>query len=199
MLFGTAIFATRFVHYFLAITDPLEAPILVVEGWLPDYALDEAMQIFCNGEYELLITTGGPLDHGHYLSQYKTHAALAAAILLKLGIEEGSMQPVPAPTVRRNRTFASAQSVARWLQEFHPDRRRINVVALGVHARRTSMMYQQALPKHFAVGIIALEDLDYDPKRWWRTSAGIRSVITESAAYLHAIFLFDPELETDTK
>jgi hypothetical protein len=45
------------------------------------------------------------------------------------------------------------------------------------------MMYQQALPKNFGVGIIALEDLDYDPKRWWRTSAGIRSVITESAAY----------------
>lgn len=147
----------------------------------------------------LTIPDGGPLDHGHHLSQYKTPAVLAAAILLKLWIEDGLTQPVPAPKVRRNRTFASAQSVARWLQENHPDRRRINVVSLGVHARRTYMMYQQALPKHFGLGIIALEDLDYDPKRWWRTSAGIRSVITESAAYLPAIFSFDPELETDTK
>ena len=34
------------VHPFLAVNEPVQGEILVVEGWLPDYALEGAMQWF---------------------------------------------------------------------------------------------------------------------------------------------------------
>ena len=35
-------------------------------------------------------------------------------------------------------------------------------------------------------GIIAVEDQDYDSKRWWESSDGVRTVIGEMIAYVYA-------------
>ena len=48
-----------FVHPFLAPTKPVGGDILVVEGWLPDYALEKAKERFQQGSYQLLVTTEG--------------------------------------------------------------------------------------------------------------------------------------------
>lgn len=50
------------LHPFLSPTKRAKgANALVVEGWLPDYALYEAVKEFKTGNYRQLITTGGPL------------------------------------------------------------------------------------------------------------------------------------------
>jgi len=36
-------------------------------------------------------------------------------------------------------------------------------------------------------------DPDYDPKRWWRYSEGVREVLGESIAWFYAAFFFHPE------
>ncbi|MBT5986592.1 MAG: YdcF family protein, partial [Nitrospina sp.] len=61
-----------FVHPFLAPTKPVGGDILVVEGWLPDYALEKAKERFQQGGYQLLVTTGGKIGNGLHLSEYKT-------------------------------------------------------------------------------------------------------------------------------
>ena len=40
------------------------------------------------------------------------------------------------------------------------------------------------------VGIIAVEPQDYDPRRWWASSAGFRAVTDEAIAYLYARLIF---------
>ncbi len=85
------------VHPFLAVTDPVKGDILVVEGWLPDYALEKVIDEFRSNKYRMLVTTGGPLPKGFYLSEYKTCPAMAAATLKRLGFDEELIAVVPAP------------------------------------------------------------------------------------------------------
>ena len=70
-----------FIHPFLAPTKPVGGDILIVEGWLPDYALEKAKERFQQGSYQLLVTTGTKIGAGYHLSEYKTWAELAASTL----------------------------------------------------------------------------------------------------------------------
>jgi len=78
----------------LSLNKPIEANVLVVEGWLPDYAVVLTMQEFKKGNYSKIITTGGPLEQGEYLSEYKTYAQLSAATYRKLGLDSNAIVAV---------------------------------------------------------------------------------------------------------
>ena len=67
-----------FVHPFLAPTKPVGGGILVVLGWLPDYALKKVKDQFEKGRYKLLITIGRKYGVGHPLAHYKSGAEGAA-------------------------------------------------------------------------------------------------------------------------
>ena len=181
------------VHPFLAVNDPVEGEILVVEGWLPDYAMEGAIQQFRSRDYRLLVTTGGPLCKGHYLMEYKTSAELSAAVLKQMGLDENQVKALPTPVVSMNRTYASALALKEWLDNSRPAIKAVDVFSQGPHARRTRLLFEKALGDEIRVGIIAAPDEDYDPRRWWMTSDGFRTVIDETIAYLYARFLFYPQ------
>ena len=69
----------------------------------------------------------------------------------------------------------------------------INVVTEDVHARRTRLLFQEALGPDVKVGIIAVPSPEYEARHWWRYSEGVREVIGESIAYVYARFLFWPK------
>src|SRR5262245_60512443 len=71
---------------FLAPTRPHYKGILVVEGWLPDYALGQAKKIFETNQYRLVLVTGGPIDHGIHISQAGDFARLGVGTLQHLGM-----------------------------------------------------------------------------------------------------------------
>ncbi|MBW4640730.1 MAG: hypothetical protein KME05_21390 [Gloeocapsa sp. UFS-A4-WI-NPMV-4B04] len=60
-------FIITHIQPFLAISSPIKADILVVEGWLPDYALKPVLTEFKKGSYKRIVTTGIPLPTGYYL------------------------------------------------------------------------------------------------------------------------------------
>src|SRR5256885_15730962 len=70
--------ALRTIHPFLAVTHPVSGGVLVIEGWSPDYALKAALQELTSNHYDKLFVTGGPLEWGAPLSEYKTYAELGA-------------------------------------------------------------------------------------------------------------------------
>ena len=51
-------FTLNFLQSFLAAKHPIEAKLLVVEGWLPPEALETAQQTFDQNHYQWLITVG---------------------------------------------------------------------------------------------------------------------------------------------
>jgi len=181
------------VHPFLAVTQRVNARVLVVEGWVPEYAIRAAANEFTSGGDERIYTTGGPVEgSGGYTNDYNTAASLGASRLRKAGIPEASIQMVPSRVMSRDRTYSSAVALRNWLREHRVPVANINVMTVDVHARRTRLLFNEAFGGKVTVGIIAVPSPDYDPKRWWRYSEGVREVIGESIAYLYAKFLFVP-------
>ncbi len=174
------------VEPFLSPTERLPAEVLVVEGWMPDYALAKAAAEFRAGHYRYIITDGGPLREGWYQSTDKTYAELAAHALCQLGLKPEQVIPAPYAWAQRERTLTAAEAVERWLATNDPGVRAINVFTLGAHARRSRLVFQRVMGRRVRVGVIALPDRDYDPARWWAFSEGIREVLSEGIGYLHA-------------
>lgn len=178
------------VPSFLAVNQPINAEVLVIEGWLPDYAIKEALTRFRRGSYRQIVTTGMPIERGCYLSEYKNYAELAAATLKTLGLESDKIVPVPTPEVRKDRTYASAIAFKQWLAKTNIPIKSIDLLTLDLHARRSWLLYRQALAStNTKIGIIATPPNDYDPKYWWRYSAGVRQAINELVAYIYARFI----------
>ena len=174
------------IYQFLSPNHPVSAEILIVEGWGPDYVMEAALSEFNKGDYRYILTTGGPLTTGHYLVRYKSIARLAAATFREMGVAEEKIIILPAPFVYKNRTFVAAKEVKEWLLK-HPDLTRANLLTMGPHGRRSYLVFKKALPENTELGIIAIDPKDYEPKRWWKTSAGARAVIYETIAYLYLL------------
>jgi hypothetical protein len=183
----------RTIHPFLAVTHRVPARILVVEGWVDQFGITGAVVEFKRGHYTMVCTTGGPLEgRGASSSVYDTSAYQTAVSLEKSGIPAGYVQIVPAHFVGRDRTYTSAVVLGNWLREYKLQGAGINILTEDVHARRTWLLFREALGAGVKVGIIAVPNPDYDASHWWRYSEGVRQVINESIAYIYARFLFHP-------
>jgi uncharacterized SAM-binding protein YcdF (DUF218 family) len=174
------------VYPFFAVVQPIAADVLVVEGWELDGNLERAAAEFRSRPYRYLLTTGARLDQGSYLSEYQTFAELAAATLIKIGIEPDRIIAVPSPQVRRNRTYASAVALQEWLDQNPGKVHQINLISSGAHARRSWMLFKKALGQRIKIGIIATPDYSYSNERWWTSSEGAKTVIFEAIAYVYA-------------
>jgi uncharacterized SAM-binding protein YcdF (DUF218 family) len=175
------------IHEFLAMNSPLQqADVLVVEGWIPDYAIKQAATEYQEKPYSQIITTGVPLEKGSYLLEYKNHAELAAFTLKKIGLEPEKIVAVSSQEVKKDRTYASAIALRQWLEKSNSPIATINLFTHDTHARRSWLIFQKALAPKIKVGIISSTPQNYDPNKWWIYSAGVRSIINEIVAYVYA-------------
>ena len=174
------------IYGFLAYHQPIKAEVLVVEGWAQDYAFTTAVHEFKDGNYAYVLTVGGPLQKGSQLSPYKTMAEFCADILKKNGIPEDKIIALPHPAVKMNRTFASAIEVNEWFSK-NNKLLSLNLISVGAHSRRSYVLFRKALPKTINIGVISIRDKRYDPNKWWDSSFGIRTILTEGIAYIHSL------------
>jgi uncharacterized SAM-binding protein YcdF (DUF218 family) len=183
------------IHPFLAVTETVPARVLVVEGWGSDDILQRAVSEFNTGAYDRIHVTGVPLDRGEPLSEYKSWAEHGAERLRRYGLAANVVVATPAPAVRQDRTFASAVALRRWFETNGGAPDSVNVITGGAHARRTRLLFQQALGDAVQVGIIAHPNPNYDPALWWRSSTGVRAVVDETVAWCYARLFFEPPAE----
>ncbi len=183
------------VHPFLAAKGRVDTSILVVEGWVHDFAIRAGAQEFNRGGYSRVFTTGGPVTgSGGYTTDANTTANVGADLMRKAGVSAEFVQMVPAKMMGRDRTYSSAVALRDWFREHHMEVRSLNVVTEGVHARRTRLLFQKAFGAGVPVGIIAVPNPDYDAKRWWYYSDGVREVVGEVVAYVYARLFFHPSI-----
>jgi hypothetical protein len=191
LLTGLALVAGWRSHRFLALTRPVPSDVLIIEGWIPDYALDEAVEHYRGAGYAKLLTCGGITKDGWHSVPKYTAAEWAESRLRRRGITN-NLFAVPCRVERADRTYHSALAVKGWFATNGPPPQAVNIITLGPHARRTRLLFQKALGDQVQIGIIALESRDYDPGHWWRSSDGVRQVVGEMLAYLYARFFFFP-------
>jgi len=181
------------VQPFLAVTDRVDSNYLVMEGWVHQFAARGAADEFKAGGYQRVFITGVPVaGSGEYDTDSNTEAWVGAGLLRRAGIPEGFLQRVPRRQVDRDRTYGSALALKAWFHEHNLVVQGINVVTEDAHARRTRLLFQEALGPDVKVGIIAVPNPDYETKYWWRYSEGVREILGESVAYLYARLIFHP-------
>ena len=192
-LFLVGALVLKGVYPFLATTHRVNADILVVEGWINEHAIEAAVKEFQSNHYQRVFTTGGPVvGTGGYINDFYTSASVGADLLKKNGLTNGSVQMVPSRVMDRDRTYGSAVALRNWFRDHNMAVSGIDVVTEDVHARRTRFLFEKALGKNVVVGIIAVPNPDYDWRRWWWYSQGVKNVVSEFAAYLYARLLFFP-------
>jgi len=186
--FGLTLILALGIVPFLASSHPIGGEFLVVEGWVPPYALLEAATQFRKGAYKKIIVAETLLEDWEAAGEPRP--GTGEKILVNSGIPQERVVTAVAEAAPVDRTYHSALAVKDWLRACGVRRTSIDLVTVGPHARRSKMLFERALGDHVAVGVIAVDDRHYDPSHWWRSSAGASSVIREFVAYFHARLLF---------
>jgi hypothetical protein len=189
-------FLLKNTYPFLAPTERLDSKILVVEGWLNDDSLKQAFDEFRLHNYDHIYVTGGPLDSGSFLSNFKTHANLGASSLTKLGIPGKNITAVPGPRSIKDRTYTSALALKKYFEENIVNVNSFNLFSEGSHSKRSQLLFNLAFENKVKIGIIPAKPYSYDPQSWWSSSAGFRSIFNELIAYPYALFFKYSKLGT---
>ena len=181
------------IYPFLAVSSPTSSGFLIVDAWLPTYGLRQAAAVFKRARYEKLITSGCTSEETEDPQFPSEDVRWAATKLEKIGIPARLVQPVPCGETRRDRTYNSALAVKKWCDNNGLTVRSIDIVTKAAHARRSRLLYQEAFGSEVKVGVIGIQDRDYDPAHWWRYTVGVREVTWQGFAYIYAKLFFYPE------
>ena len=197
LVLAAVVFLTR-IHPFLTPTHRVESNILVVEGWVHSHVIQAAVKEFTTGNYQLVFSTGGPSNgSGKYTWDADTSASVGAGQLRAAGVPPESLQMVASHVIGRDRTYYSAVALRDWFREHNTDVKSLNIISESTHARRTWLLFQEAFGDKVKVGVIAIQNPDYDAKHWWRSSDGVREVVDETVAYLYVRLFFHPTRNSD--
>jgi len=169
-----------------------KADVLVLEGFISDYLLQDAINEFQTNKYKLLITTGTPLIYGELLAPYKNTANVAGMSLLKLGFDSTKLVMVGSNEIRNDRTYNSAVALREWLKKNRPQTKSLNLMTMGVHGARSQLLFQEAMGDTIKVGIISMKNFYYGPHSWWKSSKGARETLNETFGYFYVRFFFRP-------
>ena len=190
IMIALAVGGARHVYSFLAPTERVSGEVLIVEGWVPPYAVESASSEFKQGNYRDLLVIRAlydgrtKYDTGQYLADY------IAEQLVQTGIPRESVHTAFLNAIDKDRTYASAMAAKEWFGQHGMAPSGIDIVTLGSHARRSRLLYEKAMGHGVKVGVIATPDRSYNANAWWRSSEGVREVPFEFVAYLYARFFF---------
>lgn len=167
---------------FLSVEAPIQAEILVVEGWVGRDSLREALAEFQRGGYRLLVTAGG--DTGaDWRTRSWNYAELAAAELTRLGLAEEQLLAAPARYHQGGRTRAAAQAVQEALTARGEAPVSINIWTRGAHARRSRLIFARVFGSRTRVGVLVGKPAETTGP-WWKSGDRARDFLEETLGYL---------------
>ena len=135
----------RNVQSFLSVSKPVHAcEILALEEWIPPHALERAASEFKNHGYSLLVVLG---DKKRWV----------AHLLEEAGVDKSRIVKIPVNPTSKDRTFTLALALRDWLPTTNLSDKAVNVFTLGVHARRSWLLFREAIGPDYSVGIISCE------------------------------------------
>ncbi len=194
---GAALFGVARIAGFLSADDPAPgARTLVVEGWLEQADLRHALAAIRTGRYERVLTTGGPVETWDD-PPGRVSSAERAAGFLRAQVPAGVVvTAVPAPESPKDRTYLSAVVLREWAARAGVQLVAVDLFSAGVHARRSRLMFRAALGPTVSVGVLAAPPRHYDPARWWASSNGVKTVLTETLSLVWTACCFRPPRDT---
>ena len=165
---------------------------MVVEGWIHDFALDEAIIQFRQGDYSKIVCTGVPIETGSYIQQYSSYPEMTAARLRKMGVDPDRIVVAIADTSKKDRTYMAAVALREAFMAYNINETNLHLITTGPHGRRSRMLFQKALGDEYTIGITCLDPASYEPEEWHTNSEGVRYVMSEFLSYMYAKLFFHP-------
>jgi len=167
-------------YSFLALTRPVEAEVLVVEGWLRDYMLDEAVDEIRSGNYSYILTTG-------FKNEIMNTAEKCKEKIIMRGVDSSCVYAVAAPAVDNEHTLATAMEIRKWLGNKRINN--VNIFTGGPHGRKSLVIFQKVLGKSVNVGVISSQIRHYPPEYWWTSIRGIKVTMKYLIGYVYSLSL----------
>ena len=183
------------IYYFLTVNNPVKSKTLVLEGWVPTYAIKDAIASFNDNDYDRIIVTGMPIVNYEFIAPYRNTAEATALALKHYGYRDTVYIATIPTNILVDRTYNTAVATKMIFDEHNQWSKNFNIYSVGVHARRSRFMFEKAFGPDYNIGIIAHRDRTFDPKHWWKSSKGIRNVSNEFVATLYVMLFFHPDLE----
>ncbi len=182
------------VYNYLAIDKPVESKTMIIEGYVPSYILKDAVKTYKDENYDRLIVTGIPIVNYEYVTSYHNTGEATILALKYFGISDTIYLANIPTNVYVDRTYHTAIACKQlfddnnWPNDF-------NIYSVGVHARRSRMMFRKVFGDSFNIGVIAPRDRTFLPVGWWKSSKGFRNVSNEFAATTFVGIFFHPDYD----
>lgn len=188
------------VYNFLFLNKAISTKTMVLEGWVPTYALQKVIKDYKYGEYENLIVTGIPITQYEYASEFNYTSQATIQALKHFGFTDTIYEADITTNIYKDRTYTTAL-VATKIFKQHPEwKKSFNIYSMGVHSRRSRLLFKKAFPDDYEIGIIAQSDRTFIGEKWWTSSIGFRNISNETLAYFYNLFFFHPkEIEYNKK
>jgi len=172
---------------FFSLTERQPAEVLIVEGWIGIEGVTAAKEEFVSGNYTWIVTAGS-LTGTRWDVQRWNAAIEAAKILRGLGVNPAQIVEAPSGENLSQRSFAAAESVRARLKELGVSPARVNVFTLGVHARRSRLVFAKVLGTSTRVGAVAWIPPKDREIPWWKSSDRAQELLKETVAYPFELF-----------
>lgn len=154
--------------------------------FIKEIKIDNIVTLSCfnNSEFDFI----EPERRIKIINNYSSNAELSRNILIALGIDSAQIIATPGKGVVINRTLTSALAFRDWLKKTNIEVKGINILSLGVHARRTWMTYNRVLSEKYKIGIISLPNsLDTDSRE-----SHLIKTVRETLGIIYYWFLLIP-------
>jgi hypothetical protein len=192
-LFGSIVFAgvasSLFAAWwfkgesFLSDTDRQPPEVLVVEGWIGPFGVRSAFDEFESHGYKYVVATGGMSDQ-IWNDKRWSYALEGEKQLLRLGVPRSQLIVAVPIETENQRTYQSAVAVLKALQVANLHPRYVNVFTMGVHARRSRLVFAKVLGSQCKVGVISWLPSLYLHENWRSSSEHAVDFLKESVGYL---------------
>ena len=121
------------------------------------------------------------------VNNYTSHPEIIRNKLIASGIDSSKIIAVTGRKTTINRTLTGALAFRDWLKTSGQKVDGINIITMGIHARRTWLTYKKVLDKSCRVGIISLPDTSISSRE---KTGFLRSLAeTLDLIYYHVILL----------
>ena len=105
--------------------------------------------------------------------------------LILKGIEKDSIVLVQYYKEKYHHTYRAAIAFRDWLLKSNVTPRFVDVYTVGVHSRKSYIIFKRVLSPNYQVGILSGRPLYYSPKRWFLSKKGFYLVNKNFFGFLY--------------
>ena len=192
VLLAAVVTVARGLYPFLAITSRTSGPVMVVEGWIRFDTVGQAVSEYRSANYQSVVVVAAVFKADDKWDEGRGRADYITATFARLGVPRDRTHVVFCNVVQKDRTYESALATREWLRKQGMPTSSLDVFTMGPHARRSRLLFQKAFGPEVKIGVVAMNEREYDPVHWWHSSEGVREVLFEGIAYVYAKWFFVP-------